>query len=1354
MRNRKWVLVICIVGSIISIGSYYGWRLARANEKIREALLNQIRPYLAKESDIGNIDFDLNTLHLREVKLASKEKSFYLKIKDIHLRYSLWELIRFGFVPNRITREIILDRPELVIRNLKEPRTNGEGNEWVDLRGILENLDVLNKVAVIDGSIQIEDDSGTRLELASGLNGLLDSKPADSAVIRLVGRLFHSRGFNLKMRGAVSLLNIEPVWIQVILEDSDIPDRLPLILPDSIRLSSGKMVGEMNFFRDRRSTGVIHFRNATLINEKNGLYFKGVNIEARLDGKNITVDGGVNDFCGSDLKISGKITNVFNPFFDILVSSDDFNAASFLREYANIDLKYIKSDNGELKVKLQGSVGSPLVKGSIYLPIVTAGNIRMGEFRGSVYGKNNQISFNGSGDLYSNLRMEVKGSVAYGASSIAVDINGDVKPLLPEWVGKRIERCSAEMNINFSGMRGKMGGRAECMISAVDLELDTLLIKQEMEYKNDVLKLNISSNSDFNLNARINGPFEKNPEWNASVAGLNLFMAPFINRNVKWIADDLTVDANLTGKSNLIKIDARIKHIDTRDDIVKIVADAKRVQKDLRKISINGSYYCTDGRVIPLLATGWVSSSGLKIDIGTAGEFASMKGSLPFNRDGSLSANVEFEEISLGSLSRIFPVLRSFNGSIKGGIRASGTIENPEVNLKLTLRDGVFNDIGGFTGGVDYLWKDHKFRMCSLSIIKDSTLLLSGGAQQLRGDSLVGGFWAKDLDLQEIYKMFGRKESRIQGRGNIEIRISGRSDRPIAKGTLEVRDGKVDFVDFKELEVVVVDTILDSRLFYDGRISIEKGKIEREDGTKIMFWGKGVHGKESHADISIYTEGDFLQFLPHLSPVIKKASCNGEAFLSISGKYGSWALAEGRIDIKDGKIELNSFIDKIKKVRCFVKIEKGEKFVNIEYMKGKIDGEEIFITNSSSDEFGGEYPDFELNNLGVNLGVLQLRSSGKGLHCNIPGLMYKGDKGWIDFDGLKQGEPFLIAGPASSPSVIGIIRLTETRFTYPPLKLDNSGVSSDFINFLQNINWDVRIIPFKDVNFVQSIETPMGNLYSDIQLRDKYGDFRIRGRINDQLIVWGSLLSTEGSIEVLDHHFRIEQIRFDYPMGADDPIVSGKAFTTVFDSLGVPSTVWLNLTSIDSLTGIEIGGGQWKNIHFRFSTDNPNLARSEADLMSAMGYSSESLASKAYDVIGLQLENKLIRPIFRPFENSLRRYLGLDIFRVSSMISRNIMEMRIAGGYDYFDPRLLLRRTKFTLGKYLMPGLFIIYSGQIQSGIGFRYPIHGVGFKHALTIEYALRPDLFIEMEYMYNSLLLSNMREDKRIWIRHVFPF
>jgi len=53
----------------------------------------------------------------------------------------------------------------------------------------------------------------------------------------------------------------------------------------------------------------------------------------------------------------------------------------------------------------------------------------------------------------------------------------------------------------------------------------------------------------------------------------------------------------------------------------------------------------------------------------------------------------------------------------------------------------------------------------------------------------------------------------------------------------------------------------------------------------------------------------------------------------------------------------------------------------------------------------------------------------------------------------------------------------------------------------------------------------------------------------------------------------------------------------------------------------------------------------------------------------------------------------------------------------------------------------------------YRYQHEGFGLSHKVGLEYRINPSLLLQMEYDYNSLMLMR-REDKRILLRHSFPF
>ena len=60
MKKRKWIVVVALLGTVIVMTGYLGWRATEANDKIKQILLDKVRPFLAQESNVDNLEIDLS----------------------------------------------------------------------------------------------------------------------------------------------------------------------------------------------------------------------------------------------------------------------------------------------------------------------------------------------------------------------------------------------------------------------------------------------------------------------------------------------------------------------------------------------------------------------------------------------------------------------------------------------------------------------------------------------------------------------------------------------------------------------------------------------------------------------------------------------------------------------------------------------------------------------------------------------------------------------------------------------------------------------------------------------------------------------------------------------------------------------------------------------------------------------------------------------------------------------------------------------------------------------------------------------------------------------------------------------
>lgn len=1359
MRKRKWILVVAIVVGAVVVGGYWGWRLTGADEKIKQALLARIRPLLAQDSDIEKVEMGLRSIHFKGVLLVPKDRSFALQIDDVRLGYSLWNILKYRFVPYKVAHDVVLTHPVVIVRkNFQREEMHSVEEELADFQGAMDELETVRRITVADAEVAVEDSSGNRVRLAHSLDGWFDSVPIDSATVRLEGNLFESDSKNLKVVGQMNLPLGRPLRMQVLLQESEPSSELPFFLPSYIQVTAGKMWGEVDYDWKGGASGFLEIRDGSFSFRKAQLSFDNVNVKGILEGRNVLLEGTIEKFNGSPLTISGKMENILDPQLDLSILCSRFDIPAFFQN-AIPKSRISLSGKAQFGMHITGPLNNSMMRGDFVSKDLKAYGVLFDRFQGNMSLCDSVLTIQGKGTQKEGLDLALQGKMDFSTSrqqtSLALNVNGNFLSFLPSWSQERLARCGTDMTIRLAGPLSDLTGEVSGSLHVVSVEGDTLELLPKIVYANRDLGMAVQSNRQFRIDGHIQSPFYGNTQWEIRTQGMESLLSLMADEKFRKAINEINVKFVLSGSPKIWEISGQGVNEEGRKNprVFDAKLSSQRVNKQ-SKIKLDAVYFGAEGGELPVRAQGTLTESGISLHQCEIGDFVSMEGQYPFNPQSNFTGRIKLVDFSFEKLHPIFTQLKPYRGEIQGEIIVRGTRTQPNVDFGMTLHKGYFHAMGIFEGDLRAQWDNRKFGRGSISFQKNGIPLIEGEVQRTNSDSLDGMVLIKDMNFREFSLALTGKEM-VKGEGNGEIRVRGKIETPRILGSVAVHNGSFGAVTFNKAQVDVVDTLMKENRVAEGSFWIQDGRFEREDGLKVQFWGNLPHGKARDADISVLAQGNILGFLSEVSGLVRKAKGSGEVFLRWGGRPGDWVLGGGRIGLDQGEMELTSFVKKIKALRCKAELQEGDRFVQISDFSGEVDGGKFMLANTSENANARDLPPLDVEEMGIHFGHLQLETDEKGIRMYLPGLMEKGESGWLLFKGKDPGKPFIFTGPASFPTFRGTLNLRDIRVTYPFLSLDEDSGTNKIVEFLRRIHWDLRIVPQKEAHYVRNIGSPLGNIYADFQLQEGIGELNLEGIVQEgDFQVWGHLVSSEGHIDVLDHYFRPERITFDYPKGADEPIIAGRAYTTITDSMGMPSTVWLNMIATDDVTGMQKEGGPWKKIQFRFSSDNPNLGRTEADLLEAMGYSEAKFKDRAYDALGMSVENLVFRPIFRPIERGIRRHLGLDVVRVYSMFTRNIVQIQTMDGFS-FDPKFLFRSTRLTLGKYLAPRLFLIYAGQVQSdGIGFHYLTHGIGFRHALSLEYTIRPDLYLQMEYIYDSQLLSDRREDKRIWIRHIFPF
>ena len=1348
MRQRTWVLVLLGSLMIMLFGVYIGWRAIRANEKIKTLLVSRIQPFMDKDSGIESLEINLSSVRMQGVRLIPRNQAFSLDIKGIEIGYQFWNVIRYGFSPQHIANEIMLIHPVLTIYERGDPATSEPDSVLYDFQKFIEEFSTVKSLTVLDAEVVIAD-SAQEITLGYDLDGWIQTNPVDSARLRLSGRFLESQEKNLNIDAKIDLQYIRPTWVSWSVAPSVPPESIPVLVPDFIRVKSGTLMGSGEYIQGQSHQGTVELRNGAFCFQNQPLCFEDVNMMGQFHGDTLSLAGNIGQFNGSSVAFAGFVSHLLSPRIEATVRCNDFKIGPFFQNLLPESLQQIRG-RGWYQLKAGGRLNNPRVTGTVQADSLTVSKFEMQPLTCRVSLQDSVLNLTAEGGQDSAFQLSVNNRIDFSSpgypSSFSLNLQGDYVHLLPEAVRKPFKDIRGQTVAVLSGPLSNLAGELNGSIQFYAANGASVRLNPKLNYRDRRLNADIRSDGSFLLQGKISRFLKPDQSWQMNANGSESFIENFVQTPaLRWLEKE-SIFAELKGDSR--GYSGNIRGVSQTSDPVWTVDLNAQTGKQEDILEWKGIFYPDSTRPVPLESRWIWGKDRVRIEHLDFGQTLHLSGVIPFG-DGEFNLRSTLNEMPVDDLHRLYPPLDAVQGNLTGSAGIRGTRLSPLVDLDLVFSQGKFHGMNGFSAQLRGEWEKNAVRNFECVLKQDDRTIIGGQVQVSAGDSVSGSFTGRNLDMAHLISAFSGGD-RFEGLGNINLQIRGPSDRPVLQGTLGISDGRYRRFRFDSLQVVLSDTFRSG--WGPGASSLHlNGQADRSDNLHMRFFGMIPMFQSEDMDISIQADGNILHGLSEMAGFIREGEGNGEAVFRIGGRPDSPVLGGSSITLKDGRIRLADFVQEIDHIQLTARLQPENQFFQIVSCTGMVKNRSFRLWN---DNRNNDLPPLFVEALGVHFGTLLLVTDKQGIKMHLPGLMEKSDEGMIAFSGLSEDQPFRIAGGETGPTFQGTLSLNNLRMTYPFYQVGEGENADAMLNFLKGATWDIQVHPGSDVHYVRNIESPLGNIYTDLQLKKDYGRLHIQGTpVEGRMNVWGNLESTEGNIEVFDFIFRPERLTFDYPRGTVNPLVSGRAYTTIIDSTGIPSTVWLTLTTVDDATGLEKEGGSWNNIIFRFSTDNPNLARTESDLLSAMGYSTSQIRERAYDALGLQVENRVFRPIFRPLERELRRYLGLDVVRFSSKFSSNLIQLR-SEQQPVFDPKYLFRSSRVILGKYLAPGLFITYSGQLQTAWKYQYHDEGLGFRHALSLEYTFRPDLFLEMEYTYDSKLLADRREDKRIWLRHVFPF
>ena len=1367
---RKLLLTPFVLVLFIAFVLYNGWNLFHINSGVHDLVLSKLKAIVGEDCHVDRLWLGFGSVNMQGVRLSFEGTPYEIQIDELKLGYTLGSLLRGTTDPERAAEEISISKPKVTI--WYDPQTSVDTD--VDLswqlskdaekkyRALLKEYDFIKRITIDDGEIElrnVKDSLSTRL--ATAINGWTYTDDMGKEWIRLAGHIFDSDKYNMAMYGQLDLDRGGIDHLNVDVSDYRLSDKIPIVLPDYIKVLSGVVQGHLALTERFAPTrgfnieGNILLKDGNLRLAKENVFLENIQLQAKIKGRDIEITRSTQDINGSPTRLDGSIHNFLKPEFDLHLRSDSLDVHTFLsRLVPGEDMRLIGMTS--LDLSIAGEASHPRVSGSFASDALQVYGQKLTDLSVG-------LTFEELGLKLAAIKATLGDATLSGSGTIDflspekmlnfdLGVAGSFEEHLRRFGLQAVSESHGSGRVKIFGPIRNPVSTGEFSLAVNDREEQPLDLEGSFRFSRDRLVWDLSSpEQTMQINGAIDSTSTKShyslEATNAEVL-LGLSDNPILNFLARRFNLNLSVDGSREGVQ--LRIDAyndesyeKIFSITTTSEQGPdmSVGTGRIVLLPNRKESHRGTFEsrrAADGTIVTdLEMESWMTAH---FEVDAAG----------FPR-----GKVSISKLDASLLSRLAGAKQSrFSGNLYGQFTLGEERESRDYKGNLWLMDGFLGNVGPLKGQVEFESKNSLLQVKKFSMQDartDSLSLLGEGTFDYRTNEINAALAGSNVDVEEVLGLFNSSKDVAAGDAMIQVTLQGRLPEASLYGNVVVHNAKILMLDFDEIRLDFGDGESVSKSSLSQNF-LKIGNAVLQKGDDFVLSGKAVlplNGEEA-LDLDLSGDGNFLAVLPDLAEIFKKSSSEGHLDLKMTGPYNKPDFTGSHLSLHDGELELSNVAPKIDNIDAEINVIQDDYFLNIENLACTIDGRSLRISNTNdlSTLGPGTYEPLRIAGDDLNLGALLLSTQKGGIPLHIPGLMEPGEIGHYDLKGYTDADKLFIAGPWRRPVVRGKVGVRNANLMFP--FDDDTGQGNPIArNVMNNIDWDLLAFSEKDTRYVRQF--PAG-VYVDMEVDKEGSRLEFRGVLKDSTFtVGGKVESTRGEIEYLDLNFRVEKIGAEFDQSSYYPNVYGRAWTVVRDSSNTPSDVYLTLVTVDD-AGQEISRGRWDRINVKLSSEHPTYDESQSDIMATLGYSSENIDEQARKAIGSSTDNFLFRPLLRPIERQLERKLRLDVVRFSYAIAQNFLDSSFSN--DQLSTSLaLLRSSRLVLGKYLTENMYLLYSGELKAGIDYRFQDKGVGLQHVVGLEYRLTKKLLLQMEYDYNTLLEVH-KDDKKVWLRHSFPF
>lgn len=1384
MRKNNWVFYffILLFTAILSINLV--WRFTPIRSEISLTLQDGLKPYLGKTFAVNDFSLGFGYMSFYNITAGSKDGNYILNLDEIQVGYSIHKLIYNKLDPLRVIESITFKNPRLILLTDKKDTIRSTEMEPVDIANIIsgfQKLAEIDRVLIQNGQILWGKSNKELTKFVSKLDGYLVINSRMKANLNLRGELFESSQKDFSLKGNINFIdNNWEMWAQI--EKSEIKKSLPFLNSENFSVEEAHLSGNLHLVSSTFNIRDVDVRGDIKVQNMYALLFgqqlNTQDYDIKFNGQEMILDSVKGSVEDGSFDLTGNLGTIFQPGLYLGIDFENYSAKDLVISAPILELLNQGKISG--KINIEGPATDLTIRGNIYSDTLYYSIVPFHDAILNFIYKDKIWNFLNIKTTSIGLNHSGTGKIDFNSMKMALNI------FSVRHIGTEAFKIITKLNNTEMSYFTVVEGDFPTQTFLGDIhavfhhQIDSLL-NMDAHFKLVKNRITVQSTKSFpeklSLYADVTNLWD-NPTFNI----LELKNFPFdslsYNQGVKWLSQNFRNDFYFSGPVNFPTMKVNFSKKNSKEILFSFVGSAiNLIEPNFR---FRGRFTL---QTRPDLISGEIAiedkASELVLKLNSP-DMAEGDLSMGYAENPSLSGKVKFNKIDLNHYLGRFPDLYKSirQGDMFGEIVLSGTTNKPDIYFNLQAENFIINENGYYSANLKGAFRNQKLYFNNTAINYNNRPIMKIDFDwDVMKDDLKAKLLGEEIETNFIASTIFKDPEIIRGDLEYQLNFKGPLYRPDITGNIYMRSGFIKNHSFKNLNITFTDSIPPTATLFQLNkhiLKIPQLLYSDEKGYTIETYGLLPVDQKGEMDIHMEVNGNVLAELPYIIDYFQNPECKGNMSLHLAGTRENPKLRAGEIKIFDGALEFESVIPPVNNLKANISLQEGNQFINIHLFEGDISEQHFKIYNTEKVLINNkELKPWYFEDIGLDLGILILETGQKGIPLSIPGLMNPGDIGYFAASGKTDSEKFYFSGPQEMPHVRGKITLTDSRVTFPFLEVEEDIQNTEenkVLDFLMSINWDLFTKAGVGNRYFVDIPAVIGQVYLDLNIDQVSEGLEFSGRLIDESFrTEGKVESTRGRVEYLDMNFRVDRFGAIFNRFELYPEVYGRAWTTVRDSSNFPRDIYLVLYTIDPETKQEVAGGRWEDFRFKLVSSDPTIGETQENVLAYLGYSVDNISNKASDV-GLTLtENYLIRPLVRPLERKLERGLQLDYVRLRSHITSNLVnygfhnQLKFLQEPNYseqnlnytIDPALLfLQSSEITLGKYLLGGVYLTYSGQLVS----IYDESKLGVNHKFGIEYRLLRNLLLEFEYdklQFNPQYYSrDALNDFRIRLRHSFSF